>query len=159
MHLARLDAEDVAWKIERADLASPVIQHPVGSHRTGDDLIKVLCRVVFPVNLGIAGESHRSADHAQRAVGNRSRTHRNRRTDIHRGFGGCSEHGRYSGSVVGVRNFARSRDFRNLDISPKYNSGALRNFTELQEKPSPLAANRAPAIAMDVAGRSMVRLA
>jgi hypothetical protein len=33
--------------------------------------------------------------------------------------------------IVRDRKFARFREFRNLDISPKYKPGALRNFAGL----------------------------
>nr|WP_247774287.1 hypothetical protein [Bradyrhizobium sp. 192] len=47
-----LETEHVARQMERVDLAATVREQPVGSHRSGDDLVDVLRLVSFAKHLG-----------------------------------------------------------------------------------------------------------
>src|SRR3954447_501323 len=52
MNAAVFETEDVPSQMESADLASPVGQQLVASNRTVHDLVDVVRRLRFPVNLG-----------------------------------------------------------------------------------------------------------
>jgi len=65
MHITGLDAENIPRKIERSDLAATVIQHPVGANGTGNHLVEKLRRLLFAVNLAVAGKPKGSAHQTQ----------------------------------------------------------------------------------------------
>src|SRR5262249_40560504 len=65
MNRVGLEAENVARKMERADLPPAVTQHLVSAHRAADHLIEVFPGIVLAINLRIALESHRSAGHLE----------------------------------------------------------------------------------------------
>ena len=67
VNVTGFDAEDIAGQIERADLATAVIQQAVGSHCAGNDLIEILGGLMLAINFVVAGKSHRRAHQAQRA--------------------------------------------------------------------------------------------
>ena len=57
MFAADLEAENVARKIERANLPAAIIPgHPKGRHGAADELVKILRRLILPINLGIASK-------------------------------------------------------------------------------------------------------
>jgi hypothetical protein len=56
MFAADLEAESVARKIERANLPAAIIEDLGGSHGAADELVKILRRLILPINLGIASK-------------------------------------------------------------------------------------------------------
>ena len=65
MVVADLNTEEVAGQVELADLAATVVQKLGGSHCSADELVEILGRLVFPVDLRVAGERHWSAHHVE----------------------------------------------------------------------------------------------
>src|SRR6516162_7157752 len=102
MHVADLYTEDIAGEVKTADLATAVVQHPVGPHRAGNDLVEVFGRLVFAVNFNIAGKAHRCAHQTKGAFGKWPRPNGSGWTSVDRGFGDCSggEHGKTPVSIV-----------------------------------------------------------
>ena len=61
VRLADFETEHVAGEIEAADLPPAIVENLVSTHRTTDDLVKIIGGLVFSVNLGIAGKRHRGS--------------------------------------------------------------------------------------------------
>src|ERR1700757_1339911 len=98
MYLASLDAEDITGQIERDDLAPAVVEHPIGTYRTGQHLVEIFGGLVFAIDLGVAGKAHRCTHHGERAIGLTS-ANRHRLAGEQRGTCG-GEHSRTPGSNV-----------------------------------------------------------
>ena len=67
MGRTRIEAEHIAGQMERTDLASPVVEELVGTNRATDDLIDVLRRLAFAINLLLLAVGEFRCDHAQTA--------------------------------------------------------------------------------------------
>jgi len=101
MLVLKLEAEDVAGHVESLDLAAAVSEDLVDADRSADHLVEVLGRFALAVDLLVAGEIHRCADHVDRIAqladdGRRARLGRDGAAGLHGPDGRLRQHGSIS---------------------------------------------------------------
>ena len=71
MVLSRLEPENIAGEMESADLPATVPQDLVSAYRAGDDLVEILRRLGFAIDLDIPFVAYRCAKQGER-IGKRT---------------------------------------------------------------------------------------